>query len=49
MGVKVFEFGMLIVGLFVLWLFVEFGVEVIKIEDLNGGDLLCKWCKFYLE
>lgn len=46
-GLKVVEFGILIVGFFVLWICVEFGVEVIKIELFDGGDLLCKWCKFY--
>lgn len=39
-GVKVLEFGTLIAGPFASRLFAEFGAEVIKIEDPNGGDPL---------
>ncbi|MCM2492967.1 CoA transferase [Burkholderia glumae] len=48
-GVKVLEFGTLIAGPFAARLFAEFGAEVIKIEDPNGGDPLRKWRKLYPE
>lgn len=37
----------MIVGLFVGWMFVEFGVDVIKVELFGVGDLLCKWWLLY--
>lgn len=48
-GVKVLEFGTLIAGPFASRLLAEFGAEVIKIEDPNGGDPLRKWRKLYPE
>ncbi|WP_322066347.1 CaiB/BaiF CoA transferase family protein [Burkholderia ubonensis] len=48
-GVKVLEFGTLIAGPFASRLFAEFGAEVIKIEDPNGGDPLRKWRKLHPE
>ncbi|AIO66071.1 CaiB/BaiF CoA transferase family protein [Burkholderia oklahomensis] len=48
-GVKVLELGTLIAGPFAARLFAEFGAEVIKIEDPNGGDPLRKWRKLYPE
>ncbi len=48
-GVKVLEFGTLIAGPFAARLFAEFGADVIKIEDPNGGDPLRKWRKLYPE
>ena len=48
-GVKVLEFGTLIAGPFAARLFAEFGADVIKVEDPNGGDPLRKWRKLYPE
>ncbi|AOJ01997.1 CoA-transferase [Burkholderia mayonis] len=48
-GVKVLELGTLIAGPFAARLFAEFGAEVIKIEDPDGGDPLRKWRKLYPE
>jgi formyl-CoA transferase len=48
-GVKVLELGTLIAGPFAARLMGEFGAEVIKIEDPNGGDPLRKWRKLYPE
>ncbi|MEB5485552.1 CoA transferase [Burkholderia pseudomallei] len=48
-GVKVLELGTLIAGPFAARLLAEFGAQVIKIEDPNGGDPLRKWRKLYPE
>jgi formyl-CoA transferase len=48
-GVKVLELGTLIAGPFAARLFGEFGAQVIKIEDPNGGDPLRKWRMLYPE
>ncbi|KVE33003.1 CaiB/BaiF CoA transferase family protein [Burkholderia sp. TSV86] len=48
-GVKVLELGTLIAGPFAARLFAEFGAQVIKIEDPDGGDPLRKWRKLYPE
>ncbi|KWZ42938.1 CoA-transferase [Burkholderia savannae] len=48
-GVKVLELGTLIAGPFAARLLAEFGADVIKIEDPNGGDPLRKWRKLYPE
>ena len=48
-GVKVLELGTLIAGPFAARLLGEFGADVIKIEDPNGGDPLRKWRKLYAE
>lgn len=42
-GIKVLELGTLIAGPFAARFLGEFGAEVIKIEDPNGGDPLRKW------
>jgi crotonobetainyl-CoA:carnitine CoA-transferase CaiB-like acyl-CoA transferase len=42
-GVKVLELGTLIAGPFAARLLAEFGAEVIKIEDPDGGDPLRRW------
>ncbi len=42
-GVKVLEFGTLIAGPFAARLLAEFGAEVVKIEDPQGGDPLRRW------
>lgn len=42
-GVKVLELGTLIAGPFAARFLGEFGAEVIKVEDPNGGDPLRKW------
>ncbi|MEK6418786.1 MAG: CaiB/BaiF CoA-transferase family protein, partial [Burkholderia gladioli] len=41
--------GTLIAGPFAARLFAEFGADVIKVEDPNGGDPLRKWRKLYPE
>src|SRR5260370_39773490 len=46
-GVKVLELGTLIAGPFASRFMGEFGADVIKIEDPNGGDPLRKWRKLY--
>ena len=48
-GVKVLELGTLIAGPFAARFMGEFGADVIKIEDPNGGDPLRKWRKLYPE
>ncbi len=48
-GVKVLELGTLIAGPFASRFMGEFGADVIKIEDPNGGDPLRKWRKLYPE
>jgi formyl-CoA transferase len=48
-GVKVLELGTLIAGPFAARLCGEFGADVIKIEDPQGGDPLRKWRKLYPE
>jgi hypothetical protein len=48
-GVKVLELGTLIAGPFAARFMAEFGADVIKIEDPNGGDPLRKWRKLYPE
>ncbi len=42
-GVKVLELGTLIAGPFAARVLAEFGAEVIKIEDPDGGDPLRRW------
>jgi len=42
-GVRVLELGTLIAGPFASRLMAEFGAEVIKIEDPEGGDPLRRW------
>jgi crotonobetainyl-CoA:carnitine CoA-transferase CaiB-like acyl-CoA transferase len=42
-GVKVLELGTLIAGPFAARMLAEFGAEVIKIEDPDGGDPLRRW------
>jgi len=42
-GVKVLELGTLIAGPFAARLLAEFGAEVVKIEDPDGGDPLRRW------
>ncbi|HTI16205.1 MAG TPA: CaiB/BaiF CoA-transferase family protein [Trinickia sp.] len=46
-GVKVLELGTLIAGPFAARFLGEFGAEVIKVEDPNGGDPLRKWRMLY--
>lgn len=48
-GVKVLELGTLIAGPFAARFLGEFGAEVVKIEDPNGGDPLRKWRMLYPE
>ncbi|CAB3721167.1 CaiB/BaiF CoA transferase family protein [Trinickia soli] len=48
-GVKVLELGTLIAGPFAARFLGEFGADVIKIEDPNGGDPLRKWRMLYPE
>jgi formyl-CoA transferase len=42
-GVRVLELGTLIAGPFAARMLAEFGAEVIKIEDPDGGDPLRRW------
>jgi len=42
-GVKVLEFGTLIAGPFAARMLAEFGADVVKIEDPDGGDPLRRW------
>jgi len=42
-GVRVLELGTLIAGPFAARLLAEFGAEVIKVEDPDGGDPLRRW------
>ncbi len=42
-GIKVLELGTLIAGPFAARLLAEFGAEVIKVEDPDGGDPLRRW------
>lgn len=42
-GLKVLEIGTLIAGPFCSRMFAEFGADVTKIEDPNGGDPLRQW------
>ena len=42
-GLKVLELGTLIAGPFAARLLAEFGAEVVKIEDPDGGDPLRRW------
>ena len=42
-GVKVLELGTLIAGPFAARMMAEFGAEVIKVEDPDGGDPLRRW------
>jgi formyl-CoA transferase len=42
-GVRVLELGTLIAGPFAARLMAEFGAEVVKIEDPDGGDPLRRW------
>jgi crotonobetainyl-CoA:carnitine CoA-transferase CaiB-like acyl-CoA transferase len=42
-GVKVLELGTLIAGPFAARLFAEFGAEVVKVEDPDGGDPIRRW------
>jgi formyl-CoA transferase len=42
-GVKVLELGTLIAGPFAARVLAEFGAEVIKVEDPDGGDPLRRW------
>jgi len=42
-GIKVVELGTLIAGPFAARLLAEFGAEVIKVEDPDGGDPLRRW------
>jgi len=46
-GVRVLELGTLIAGPFASRLMAEFGAEVIKIEDPEGGDPLRRWRHLY--
>lgn len=46
-GIKVLELGTLIAGPFAARFLGEFGAEVIKVEDPNGGDPLRKWRMLY--
>jgi formyl-CoA transferase len=48
-GIKVLELGTLIAGPFAARFLGEFGAEVIKVEDPNGGDPLRKWRMLYPE
>jgi formyl-CoA transferase len=48
-GVKVLELGTLIAGPFAARFMGEFGADIIKIEDPNGGDPLRKWRVLYPE
>jgi formyl-CoA transferase len=42
-GIKVLELGTLIAGPFAARMFAEFGAEVIKVEDPQGGDPIRNW------
>ena len=42
-GVKVLELGTLIAGPFAARMLAEFGADVIKVEDPDGGDPLRRW------
>jgi len=42
-GIKVLELGTLIAGPFASRLMAEFGADVVKIEDPDGGDPLRRW------
>ena len=42
-GLKVLELGTLIAGPFAARMFAEFGAEVIKVEDPQGGDPIRNW------
>jgi formyl-CoA transferase len=42
-GIRVLELGTLIAGPFASRLMAEFGAEVVKIEDPDGGDPLRRW------
>jgi len=42
-GIRVLELGTLIAGPFAARMFAEFGAEVIKVEDPNGGDPIRNW------
>lgn len=42
-GVKVFDFLCVLVGLWCVMVLVDFGVEVIKVEYLVCGDDMCDW------
>jgi formyl-CoA transferase len=42
-GVRVLELGTLIAGPFAARLLAEFGAEVVKVEDPDGGDPLRRW------
>jgi crotonobetainyl-CoA:carnitine CoA-transferase CaiB-like acyl-CoA transferase len=42
-GIKVLELGTLIAGPFAARLMAEFGADVVKIEDPDGGDPLRRW------
>jgi formyl-CoA transferase len=48
-GIKVLELGTLIAGPFAARFLGEFGAEVVKVEDPNGGDPLRKWRMLYPE
>jgi formyl-CoA transferase len=46
-GVKVLELGNMIAAPFCTRILAEFGAEVIKVEDPQGGDQLRNWRKMY--
>lgn len=46
-GVKVLELGTLIAGPFCSRMLAEFGADVVKIEDPNGGDPIRQWRKMH--
>jgi crotonobetainyl-CoA:carnitine CoA-transferase CaiB-like acyl-CoA transferase len=46
-GIRVIELGTLIAAPFAARLFAEFGAEVIKVEQPNGGDPLRTWRKLH--
>lgn len=46
-GVKVLELGNMIAAPFCTRILAEFGAEVVKVEDPNGGDQLRQWRKMY--
>jgi len=46
-GVKVLELGNMIAAPFCTRILAEFGADVIKVEDPNGGDQLRQWRKMY--
>ncbi len=46
-GIRVIELGALIAGPFCARMLAEFGAEVVKIEQPDGGDQLRQWRKMY--